>query len=172
MTTRLQEKIRDVENFPKEGVLFRDITPLLHDGQCFSESIEAFKALCADLDFDFIVGPESRGFIFGTPLAYALKKGFIPVRKPGKLPCETVTFEYDLEYGCDRLEMHKDAIKAGDKVVIVDDLLATGGTIASAVQLIEQLGGEVVGIFVLIELMELKGKDKLTDYVVRSILQY
>lgn len=172
MSTRLQDKIRDVENFPKEGILFRDITPLLHDGHCFSESIEAFKALCAGLDFDFIVGPESRGFIFGTPLAYAMKKGFIPIRKPGKLPCETVTFEYALEYGSDKLEMHQDAIKAGDKVIIVDDLLATGGTISSAIKLIEKLGGEVVGIFVLIELLELEGRNKLEDYYVRSILQY
>ena len=172
MYTHLRDKIRSVENFPKEGILFRDITPLLQDGKCFAESIDAFKALSNGMDFDYIVGPESRGFIFGTPLSYATGKGFIPIRKPGKLPCETVTFEYALEYGSDKLEMHKDAVKEGDKVIIVDDLLATGGTLASTVKLVEQLGGEVVAIFVLIELVELEGRKKLEEYNVKSILQY
>lgn len=172
MNINLKEKIRNIWDFPEKGILFRDITTLLQDNEAFVAAIDEMKALSDSLDFDLIVGPESRGFIFGTPLAYATKKGFVPVRKLGKLPYETVRFEYDLEYGSDVLEMHKDAISKGQKVLIVDDLLATGGTLLSTVKLVEQLGGEVAGILVLIELMDLEGRKKLTQYNVKSILQY
>ncbi|MCG8482373.1 MAG: adenine phosphoribosyltransferase [Clostridia bacterium] len=168
----LKEKIRNIPDFPEKGILFRDITTLLQDNEAFVIAIDEMKKISNSIDFDLIVGPESRGFIFGTPLAYAAKKGFIPVRKPGKLPYETVRFEYDLEYGSDALEMHKDAISKGQKVLIVDDLLATGGTLLSTIKLVEQLGGEVVGVLVLIELMDLEGRKKLTQYNVKSLLQY
>ncbi len=172
MKINLKEKIRNIPDFPEKGILFRDITTLLQDNEAFVIAIDEMKKISNSIDFDLIVGPESRGFIFGTPLAYAAKKGFIPVRKPGKLPYETVRFEYDLEYGSDALEMHKDAISKGQKVLIVDDLLATGGTLLSTIKLVEQLGGEVVGVLVLIELMDLEGRKKLTQYNVKSLLQY
>lgn len=168
----IENKIRKIEDFPTEGVIYRDITTLLNDGEAFRSAIDQMYDLIKDIDFDIIVGPESRGFIFGTPLAYVSKKGFVPIRKPGKLPYKTIQWEYELEYGTDKLEIHIDAIKEGQKVIITDDLLATGGTLVSAIKLIEQLGGEVVGICTLIELTYLKGREKLKDYNVQSLIKY
>ncbi len=168
----LVDKIRVIEDFPKEGISFKDITTLLQDGEAYKEAIDLCIDGVKDIDYDIIVGPEARGFLIGAPMSYATKKGFVPVRKPGKLPFETVQHEYELEYGTDVLEMHKDAIKPGDKVLIADDLLATGGTTLSTIKLVEQLGGEVVGMVFLIELAFLNGKDTLKDYDVRSIIKY
>ena len=160
-------------NFPKDGIEFIDITTVLQDGAALKESLDSMKEAVLKLgDFDLIVGPESRGFIFGTPLAYALGKGFIPVRKKGKLPYKTVSVEYELEYGTDILEMHEDAVKPGQRVIIVDDLLATGGTTESNIKLIEKLGGEVVGIVYFIELTILNGREKLKGINVESIIKY
>ncbi|WP_432665391.1 adenine phosphoribosyltransferase [Wukongibacter baidiensis] len=168
----LVDKIRVIEDFPKEGISFKDITTLLQDGEAYKAAIDLCIEEVKDIDFDVIIGPEARGFLIGAPMSYATKKGFVPVRKPGKLPAETVKYEYELEYGTDVLEMHKDAIKPGDKVLIADDLLATGGTTLSTIKLVEQLGGEVVGMVFLIELAFLNGKDVLKDYDVRSIIKY
>ncbi|TCO79843.1 adenine phosphoribosyltransferase [Marinisporobacter balticus] len=168
----LKEKIREIEDYPEKGISFKDITTLLKDGEAFHDMIDQLVKTIEDKEFDLIVGPESRGFIVGTPLSYATKKGFIPVRKPGKLPAETIKHEYDLEYGSDALEMHKDAIKPGQRVIITDDLLATGGTLRSTVKLVEQLGGEVVGILCLMELTYLKGRETLKGYDVKSLIQY
>jgi len=168
----LKEKIREIPDFPEKGISFKDITTLLKDGDAFRYAIDTMAKDLRDKEFDIIVGPESRGFIIGTPLAYAMKKGFIPVRKPGKLPAETIRYEYQLEYGTDQLEIHKDAIQKGQKVIVADDLLATGGTIYSTIQLVEQLGGEVVGCVFLIELTYLNGREKLKDYDVRTLIQY
>ncbi len=169
----LKSKLREVMNFPKEGINFIDITTVLQDAQALKQCIDAMKEKIETFgDFDLIVGPESRGFIFGTPLAYAMGKGFIPIRKKGKLPYQTINVEYQLEYGKDFLEMHIDAVKEGQKVVIVDDLLATGGTTESNIKLVEQLGGEVVGIVYFVELSFLNGRDRLKDYSVESIVQY
>lgn len=164
--------IRDVENFPKEGILFRDITPLLQDAKGLQESIDKMAEEVKDVDFDIVIGPESRGFIFGVPLAYKLQKGFVPVRKPGKLPYETIGQSYDLEYGSNTIEMHVDSIKPGQKVIIVDDLLATGGTTKAMVDLIEKLGGVVVKIVYLIELEGLNGRDLLQGQNIVSLLKY
>lgn len=164
--------IRDVENFPKEGILFRDITPLLQDAKGLQESIDRMAEEVKDVDFDIVIGPESRGFIFGVPLAYKLQKGFVPVRKPGKLPYETIGQSYDLEYGSNTIEMHVDAIKPGQKVVIADDLLATGGTTKAIVELVEKLGGEVVKIVYLIELEGLNGRELLEGQNIVSLLKY
>ncbi len=170
----LKDKIRDVPDFPEKGIMFRDITTLLKDGQAFSQAVDEIKGTIIDqnLEFDLIVGPESRGFIVGTPLAYAMKKGFVPLRKPGKLPCETISQGYALEYGSDSLEIHVDAIKPKEKVIIVDDLMATGGTFLSAVKLVEKLGGEVIAIIALIELVDLKVRDKLKGYNIITLLKY
>jgi adenine phosphoribosyltransferase len=168
----LKDKIRDVPNFPEEGILFRDITTLLKDGTAFKYAVDEIQKEIAEIDFDLIVGPESRGFIVGTPLAYAMGKGFVPIRKPGKLPCETIRYDYALEYGTDSLEMHIDAIRPGEKVIIVDDLMATGGTFLSAIHLVEQLGGSVEAVVALIELEELKGRDRLQDYKIITLLKY
>lgn len=168
----LKDKIRVIEDFPAEGISFKDITTLLKDAnglkECINQMAERFKGISVDL----VVGPESRGFIFATPLAYLLGTGFVPVRKPGKLPAETIKYEYKLEYGTDSLEIHKDSIKPGQRVLIVDDLLATGGTMIAAAKLVEQLGGEVVGLGFLIELEDLKGRDKLSKYKVESLIKY
>ena len=168
----LKDKIRIIEDFPAEGISFKDITTLLKDAnglkECINQMAERFK----DVNVDLVVGPESRGFIFATPLAYLLGTGFVPVRKPGKLPAETIKLEYKLEYGTDSLEIHKDSIKPGQKVLIIDDLLATGGTMIAAAKLVEQLGGEVVGLGFLIELEDLKGRDKLLKYKVESLIKY
>lgn len=168
----LKSKIRNIQDFPKEGINFKDITTLLQDKEAFNYSIKEMARVLDDVDFDIVVGPEARGFLVGAPLAYATQTGFVPVRKPGKLPYETISFEYDLEYGTDTLEIHKDAIKPGQKVVIADDLLATGGTVFSTIQMIEKLGGEVVGIVFLIELDFLQGIKKLEGYNVKSIVKY
>ncbi|OPJ56772.1 adenine phosphoribosyltransferase [Alkalithermobacter paradoxus] len=168
----LKSKIREIDNFPKEGISFKDITTLLKDGEAFKYAIDKIVDDLKDKNVDIIVGPEARGFLMGTPVAYALKAGFVPVRKPGKLPGETSKYEYDLEYGTDCLEIHKDAILKGQRVAIVDDLLATGGTIEATAKLIESLGGEVVAIEFLIELEFLNGKERLRDYHVNSLIKY
>lgn len=168
----LKDKIRVIEDFPANGISFKDITTLLKDPEALNECINQMAERFKDVQVDMIVGPESRGFIFATPLAYLLKTGFVPVRKPGKLPAETVSFEYELEYGKDKLEIHRDSIAPGQKVLIVDDLLATGGTMYAAAQLVEKLGGEVVGLGFLIELEDLNGRDKLKGYKVESLIQY
>lgn len=168
----LNTLIRDVENFPKEGILFKDITPLLQDAKGLQESIDKMAESVQDVDFDIVIGPESRGFIFGVPLAYKLQKGFVPVRKPGKLPYETIGQSYDLEYGSNTIEMHIDAIKPGQKVIIAEDLLATGGTTKAIVDLVEKLGGEVVKIVYLIELEGLNGRELLKGQNIVSLLKY
>lgn len=169
----LKETLRHVPDFPKKGIDFIDITTVLQNRESLQQSIDEMKKLAAELgDFDMIVGPESRGFIFGAPLAYAMNKGFAPIRKKGKLPYKTVSIQYQLEYGTDELEIHEDAIKPGQKVVIVDDLLATGGTTESNVRLVEKLGGKVVGLVFFIELGYLKGREKLAGYEVRSVVKF
>ena len=169
----LKEKLRHVPDFPKKGIDFIDITTVLQDSEALRQSVDEMKRLIGELgDFDLIVGPESRGFIFGAPLAYAMNKGFVPIRKKGKLPYKTVGIEYQLEYGTDELEIHEDAIKPGQRVVIVDDLLATGGTTESNIKLIEKLSGEVAGLVFFIELGFLNGRQKLKGYEVRSIVEF
>lgn len=168
----LKEKIRIIEGFPTEGVSFKDITTVLKDPKGLRECINQLAEKFKDIEVDIIVGPESRGFIFATPLAFLLGAGFVPVRKPGKLPAETIKYKYDLEYGTDSLEIHKDSILPGQKVLIIDDLLATGGTINAAARLVEELGGEIVGIGFLIELEELNGREKLSKYKVESLMKY
>ena len=168
----LKEKIRVIEGFPKEGISFKDITTLVADGEAFKESIDRIVEHLKDKNVDVILGPEARGFIFGVPVANALGVGFVPVRKKGKLPAETVSVDYSLEYGVDVLEIHKDAIKKGQKVAIVDDLLATGGTVEAVAKLVEKVGAEVVALDFAIELTELKGRDKLEGYEIMSLVQY
>lgn len=168
----LSKYIADVKDFPIEGILFRDITPLIGDGEAFTYACDEFAEFAKNIGAEIIVGPESRGFIFGCPIAYKLGLGFVPVRKPNKLPREVISTSYDLEYGSNTLCMHKDAIKPGQKVIIVDDLLATGGTIKAAIDLVESLGGIVVGTAFLIELEELKGREKLEGYNVKTLLKY
>lgn len=167
----LEEKIRIVQDFPKEGIEFMDITTLLNDAEGLKMAIDACADQVKDLEFDVIIGPEARGFIIGTPLAYAMNKPFVPIRKPGKLPAETLSYEYDLEYGTDTLEIHKDAIKPGQKVLIADDLLATGGTVEAVTHMVEELGGIVVGVVFLIELEFLKGREKLSNYDIYSVIK-
>ena len=168
----LKEKIRVIDNFPVEGISFKDITTLISDGEALREAINQIVEHLKDKKIDAIVGPEARGFIFGVPAAYALGIGFIPVRKPGKLPGEIISVNYGLEYGEDELQIHKDAIKPGQRVAIVDDLLATGGTVEGVAKLIEQAGGEVASLDFVIELTELNGKDKLKGYDVLSLVKY
>ncbi|NLK44467.1 MAG: adenine phosphoribosyltransferase [Tissierellia bacterium] len=168
----LKSKIRVIEDFPQEGISFKDITTLIKEGDAFREVVDI---ICHDLkgkDIDYIAGPESRGFLLGAAVAYSLGVGFIPVRKPGKLPAETLSHEYELEYGTNTLEIHRDAIEKGAKVAIVDDLLATGGTILSVAKLIESLGGEIVAMEFLIELETLKGRERLDSYYVNSLIKY
>lgn len=167
-----KSRIRVIEDFPQPGISFKDITTLLKDGESYRAVILALKEMIKDKQIDLIAGPEARGFVVGAPLAYELGVGFIPIRKSGKLPGETIEAGYDLEYGSDKLAMHKDAIQPGQKVLIADDLLATGGTIATSVNLVQQLGGEVVGAAFLIELVELNGRNKLTNVDIMSLLQY
>ena len=161
---KLEEYVRSIPDFPEEGIIFRDVTSVLGDADGLHLAVDTMQGLVSDLDFDVVVGPESRGFIFGMPIAYNLKKTFVLIRKKGKLPCETVSIDYDLEYGKATIEMHKDSIKPGQKVLIVDDLIATGGTTEAMIKLIESLGGEVVGVVVMIELAGLNGRDKIKDY--------
>lgn len=168
----LRSKIRIVEDFPKEGISFKDVSTLIQDGEALKFAIDKIVDELKDKNIDLIVGPEARGFIFGVPVAYALGVGFVPVRKKGKLPFETIKIEYDLEYGSDSLEIHKDAIKPGQRVAIVDDLLATGGTIQSVAKLVELVGGEVVSMQFVIELSDLKGREKLQKYEVNSLVEY
>ena len=169
---KLEEYVRSIKDFPKEGIIFRDVTSVLQDADGLHLAIDEMQNKIKDIDFDVVVGPESRGFIFGVPIAYNLYKPFIPVRKKGKLPCETISEEYALEYGTAEIEIHKDAIKPGQKVVIIDDLIATGGTIEAIIKLFERLGGEVVGICFLMELKGLKGREILKGYNVESVIQY
>ena len=168
----LREYVSEVENWPKEGVQFKDITTIMDNGEAFGYAVDQIAKFAEGKDVDIIVGPEARGFIIGCPVAYRLGIGFAPVRKPNKLPRETISYEYDLEYGKNTLEIHKDAIKPGQRVLITDDLLATGGTIEAAIHLVEKLGGEVVGLAFLIELNYLNGRDKIKDYDFISLLEY
>ncbi len=168
----LEQKIRNVPDFPKQGIGFKDITTLLKDGKAFQECIDQFAERINADDFDVIVGTESRGFIFAAALAYKFGKGFVPVRKTGKLPAETIVEEYELEYGTDKLEIHVDAIQNGTRALIIDDLLATGGTVAATINLIERLKGTVAGIGFLIELKFLNGRDKLKKYPMFSLITY
>ncbi len=168
----LRAKIREVPDFPKPGILFYDITTLLKDRQAFKEAVDLLVAPYRDQRIDVVVGMESRGFIFSAPMAYTLGVGFVPVRKLGKLPAETVSVEYALEYGTNTLEVHRDAITPGQRVLIVDDLLATGGTVNGTIDLVRRLGGEVVSLAFLVELRFLKGRERLRGYDVYSIIQY
>lgn len=168
----LKNVIRSIEDFPEKGIIFRDITTVLSDKDALKASIDEMDALIKDLDYNVVIGPESRGFIFGMPIAYNNNKSFVPIRKKGKLPYKTISKSYSLEYGEATIEMHIDALKKGDKVVITDDLLATGGTCLAMIDLIEQAGAEVVGLVFFIELMDLKGREKLSGYNVQSVLKY
>ena len=172
MALDLKKYIADIDGFPKEGILFRDITPLMQDGEAYHEACKQLVEFAKEVGAELIVGPEARGFIFGCPVAYDLNIGFAPVRKPGKLPRETVEFKYDLEYGSNTLCMHKDSVKKGQKVLIIDDLLATGGTVEATIKLVESLGGEVVGCAFLIELLDLKGREKIGNYPVKALISY
>lgn len=172
MTINFKEKIRVIPDFPEPGILFKDITTLLKDGPAYKAALDALLAYAREKDAELVVGPEARGFVIGAPLAYALGVGFVPVRKKGKLPAETVETSYNLEYGKDVLAMHKDAVKPGQRVLIADDLLATGGTISATISLVEQLGGRVVGCAFLIELTYLKGRERLAGYDIFSLVQY
>lgn len=166
-----KSKLRHVMNFPKEGIDFIDVTTVLQDGEVFKQALDMMlEKLDTFGNVDVIVAPESRGFIFGAPISYAKGIGFAPIRKPGKLPYKTLKIEYELEYGTDTLEIHEDAVKPGQRVVIIDDLLATGGTIESNIKLVEELGGEVAGLLFFVELDFLKGREKLKDYKVESIV--
>ena len=169
---KLEDYVRSIPDFPEPGIIFRDVTSVLQDADGLKLAIDSLQNKIGNQQPDLIVGLESRGFIFGMPLAYNLHVPFIPIRKKGKLPCETVEASYELEYGSASIEMHKDAVKPGQKVVIVDDLIATGGTVEAAVRLIEELGGEVVKIVFLMELAGLKGREKLAGYDVESIICY
>ncbi|MDO5336508.1 MAG: adenine phosphoribosyltransferase [Eubacteriales bacterium] len=168
----IEEYVRSIPDFPKKGILFRDLTSVLQDADGLALAIDSMQACLKDVDVDVIVGAESRGFLLGMPIAYNLHKAFVPVRKPGKLPCEVLSQSYSLEYGEASIEIHKDAIKPGQKVVLIDDLIATGGTAKAAVKLIEALGGEVVKLLFLIELPDLKGREVLRGYDVDSIICY
>ena len=169
---KLEEYVRSIPDFPEPGIIFRDVTSILQDADGLHMAVDSLIDMVKDLDYDLVIGPESRGFIFGVPVAYAQHKGFVPVRKQGKLPCETIAMEYDLEYGQATIEMHKDAIRPGQKVIIVDDLIATGGTTEAIVKLIEQLGGQVVKICFVMELAGLKGREHLKGYDVDSAIIY
>ena len=169
---KIEEYVRTIPDFPEPGITFRDVTSVLQDPDGLKLAIDEMIHLLDGVEFDLIAGTESRGFIFGVPIAYELGKAFIPVRKKGKLPCETVSAEYELEYGTACIEIHKDSIKPGQKVVIVDDLIATGGTIEAAIKLVEQLGGEVVKVIFLMELAGLNGREKLAGYDVSSVICY
>ena len=172
MMKKLEEYVRSIPDFPEPGIIFRDVTSILQDADGLKLSVDGLVDMISEVDCDIIVGPESRGFIFGVPAAYAMHKAFVPIRKKGKLPCETISIAYDLEYGQAEIEIHKDAIKPGQKVVIVDDLIATGGTTQAMVKLIEQLGGEVTKICFVMELAGLEGRKKLAGYNVGSLITY
>lgn len=169
---KLEEYVVSIPDFPEPGIIFRDVTSVLQDAEGLQLAVDTMQERIRDLDFDVVAGPESRGFIFGTPIAYNNKKPFVLIRKAGKLPRETVSISYDLEYGSATIEMHKDSIKPGQKVLIVDDLIATGGTTEAMIKMIEGLGGEVVGIVVLMELAGLKGRERLAEYRLESAICY
>lgn len=169
---KMEDYVRSIPDFPEEGIIFRDVTSVLQDADGLNMAINEMQKKLEGLEFDAVVGLESRGFIFGMPIAYNLHKPFIPVRKKGKLPCETVEISYDLEYGSATIEMHKDAIKPGDRVVIIDDLIATGGTVEASIKLVEQLGGKVLKVVFLMELAGLLGRKKLAGYDVESVITY
>ena len=169
---KIEEYVRSIPDFPEPGIIFRDVTSVLQDADGLQLAVDSMQDCLEGVEFDVITGLESRGFIFGMPIAYNLHKPFVPIRKKGKLPRETVSVSYDLEYGSAEIEMHKDSIKPGQKVVIVDDLIATGGTIEAAIKLVEQLGGEVVKVVFLMELAGLKGRERLNGYDVASVICY
>lgn len=169
---KLEEYVVSIPDYPEKGIIFRDVTSILEDPEGLQLSIRELQDKLEDMDFNIVIGPESRGFIFGMPIAYNLHRPFVPIRKKGKLPCETISEKYDLEYGTAEIEIHKDAIKPGQKVVLVDDLIATGGTIEAAIKMIERLGGEVVKVVFLIELAGLKGRERLKNYDVESVIRY
>ncbi len=168
----LSEYIRDIPDFPRPGILFKDITPLLAEPKALHEAVDRLSELCAPLKVDTIVSIEARGFLFAAPLAYCIGKPLIPVRKKGKLPFDTYSVTYDLEYGTDTVEVHTDAISNGQRVLIVDDLLATGGTMAAAAKLVESTGGTIAGLVVLLELTDLGGRERLKDYTTLSLVKY
>ena len=168
----IEDYVRTIPDFPEPGIQFRDITSILQDPDGLKLSVDLFLEQLGGIDFDVIVGMESRGFLFGMPVAYAMGKPFVPIRKKGKLPCETISAEYDLEYGTASIELHRDAIQPGQRVVLIDDLIATGGTIAAGVRLVEQLGGKIVKVLCLMELKGLEGRKKLENYDVSSIIAY
>ena len=168
----LKEKIRSIENYPQEGIIFRDITTLLKDAEGMKAAIDEMQAKVQDLDFDLVLGAEYRGFIFGMPLAYNMGKGFVPVRKKGKLPAEVISKEYALEYGTATIEMHKDAVRPGQKVIIVDDLMATGGTAKAVAEMVESMGAEVAAMVFLIELDFLDGRKAVPEYRIESVIHY
>lgn len=169
---KIEEYVRSIPDFPEPGIIFRDVTSVIQDADGLQLAIDSMQDCLKGVDFDVITGLESRGFIFGMPIAYNLHKPFVLVRKAGKLPCETISRTYDLEYGSATIEMHKDSIKPGQKVVLIDDLIATGGTIEAAAKMVERLGGEVVKIVFLMELAGLKGRERLKDYDVESVICY
>ena len=168
----IEEYVVSIPDFPEQGVVFRDVTSVLQDAEGLHLAIDLMQEKLGGIEFDVVAGPESRGFIFGVPIAYNLRKPFVPVRKKGKLPRETVSIEYELEYGTASLEMHKDSVKPGQKVVIIDDLIATGGTTEAIIKLIEGMGGEVVRIIFLMELAGLKGQERLKDYDLDAVITY
>ena len=168
----IESYVRTIPDFPEPGIMFRDVTSVMQDPDGLKLSIDLMLEQLKDLDFDVVAGLESRGFLFGMPVAYTLGKAFVPIRKKGKLPCETISAEYELEYGTASIELHKDAILPGQRVVLIDDLIATGGTVAAGASLIEQLGGEIVKILFLMELKGLEGRKKLDKYDVASIIAY
>jgi len=172
LTESIKLKIRGIPDWPKKGIVFRDITTLIKDPDGLKETIDLLYERYKDKKIDKVVGIESRGFIFGAPLAYLLGCGFVPIRKPGKLPAECISEEYSLEYGTDKIEIHKDAIEKGDKILIIDDLLATGGTAAAARNLVKKLGGEVVECAFVVDLVDLKGKDKLVGESIYSVVEF
>ena len=169
---KIEEYVRSIPDFPEPGIIFRDITSVLQDADGLQLAIDSMIKLLDGVEYDVVAGTESRGFIFGVPIAYEMHKPFVPVRKKGKLPCETISQSYDLEYGQATIEMHKDSIKPGQKVVIVDDLIATGGTVEACIKMIERLGGEVVKVIFLMELKGLKGRERLKGYDVASVISY
>lgn len=169
---KLEEYVRSIPDFPEEGIIFRDVTSVLQDADGLQLAVDTMQEKVSDLEYDVVVGAESRGFLFGAPIAYNKHKPFVLIRKKGKLPCETVEASYDLEYGKATIEMHRDSIQPGQKVLIVDDLIATGGTTEAMISLVEALGGEVAGIVVLMELAGLKGRERLADYRLESAICY
>lgn len=169
---KVEDYVRSISDFPEPGIIFRDITTILQDPDGLKLAVDGVISMLEGVEYDLVVGPESRGFIFGVPVAYAQHKGFVPVRKKGKLPCKTISMEYELEYGTAEIEIHQDAIKPGQKVVIVDDLIATGGTIEAIIKLVERLGGQVVKVCFLMELAGLHGRDKLKGYDLGTVITY